>query len=407
MKTLLHLLALLAGLPLVLAASGRLRGSAYEAPFVAAELTAPPLVRIGLGRSLDVPAATIGVEGPVRIMDPAGLEALWEGPGLEEEVAPMPSPPGGLRFGRRLALPAEEVVIVPARGGALRVEGRRYRGAARLLVRGPRRLLSVVNEVDLEHYLAGVVGSEMRGDWPAEALKAQAVAARTYALYELRTGARRRSRGFDLFDDDNSQAYQGMRGEADATVRAARDTCGEVCTYGGRPFKAFYQNTCGGRTEPARIVFEEQAIPPLEGRECVYCDRSRHFRWRVEIGKQDLAARLFGSKGFGPVPGVRILERTPGGLVLKVGVVSPLKGNRELAMTGKEFRAKVDPKRFESLAFDVADAGDRFVFGGRGWGHLVGLCQEGARGFAERVTDATYRRILEYYYPGAAIARAY
>jgi stage II sporulation protein D len=67
----------------------------------------------------------------------------------------------------------------------------------------------------------------------------------------------------------------------------------------------------------------------------------------------------------------------------------------------------VDPGRFKSLSFDVSDAGDRFVFDGRGWGHLVGLCQEGARGLAEHNPDATFRQILDHYYPGAAVGRSY
>lgn len=407
MKTVLQVLALLAGLPLLPALSARLRGSVYDAPFLAADLAAPPVVRVGLGGAIDVPTVSLRVEGPVRVLDAAGLEVLWEGRGLAAEAASRPGPPPGIRLGPRLGFPGEEILVVPARDGAVRVGGRRYRGAVRLLARGPQRLLTAVNEIGLEPYLWGVVGSEMRADWPPEALKAQAVAARTYALWEVASGARRRARGFDLYDDDSSQVYPGTRNETSETVRAARETHGEVCTFGGKAFKAFYQNTCGGGTEPARIVFGEQAIPPLEGRACAYCDRSPHFRWRVEVSKLDLAVKLFASRKFGPVPAVRIRERTPGGLVLHLGVVSPLRGNREIAMTGKEFRSKVDPRRFQSLAFEVADAGDRFVFEGRGWGHRVGLCQEGAKGFAERVPGATYRQILEYYYPGVAVERAY
>jgi stage II sporulation protein D len=433
MRTVVTVLVMAAGFPALWGTSAWLRGPAYEAPFVAAELSPPPPVRVGLGRTLGVPAVRIRIEGPVRALDAGGSEVLWEGPGLDVEASAAPAPGPGLRLApvgagapageeprpgrvprvegpRPILLPADEVVLVPARDGALRVGGRdarRYRGALRLLVRGPNRLLAAVNEVDLEHYLASVVGSEMADGWPPEALKAQAVAARTYALHQIRAGAARAAQGFDLYDDDRSQVYNGLRNEAPETVLAARETRGEACYFGGRIFKAFYQNTCGGRTEPARIVFAEQSIPPLEGRVCAWCAASPHYRWRVEVSKLELAAKLFDSKKFGPVPAVRVLERTPGGLVLKIGVISPLGRRNEIAMSGREFRSKVDPKRFKSLAFDAADAGDRFVFTGRGWGHLVGLCQEGARGYAAGDPGADYRTILEYYYPGAAVDRAY
>lgn len=407
---------LLAGFAIVLASVRRGGGPVAEATFEAAALSAPPEVRVGLAGAIDVPAVALRVDGPVRIFDPAGVEVLWEGPELKtSEASAAPAPGPGLRFEptarreptARLAFALDELLVRPARSGSLWVGKRAYRGTLRLLVRGPKRTLTAVNETDLERYLEGVVASEMGRDGPREALKAQAVAARSYALHVVRAGFNRQERGFDLFDDDRSQAYRGVRGETGGSVDAVRGTYGEVCLYGGRILKSFYQHTCGGRTEPARIVFQEQPVPPLEGRACAYCDRSKYFRWRAEISKLDLAAKIVGSRKFGPVPAVRIVERTPGGLALKVGVTSPMKGNRELVMSAAEFRRAVDPAQFKSLAFDVSEAGDRFVVEGRGWGHLVGLCQEGAKAFAERVAGATYRRILEYYYPGATVGRAY
>jgi stage II sporulation protein D len=406
-KDLIQILLLPALLVLALGSTGWKRGPVHDGVFSAQDLTSPPDVRVGLAAALDAASVPIRVDGPVRLLDPPGREVFWEGPSLAERAAPVPAPGRGIRFGNRIAVPLDEVLIVPARDGSLQVGKARYRGALRLLVRGPQRLLHAVNEIDLERYLRGVVASEMKPEWPIEALKAQAVVARSYAVYELLSGYGRQNRGFDLYDDDRSQLYRGIRGESAESDHAVRATYGLVCRYQGRIFKAFYQNTCGGRTESAKVVFLEQDIPPLAGRDCAYCTQSRTYRWRVEVGKEDLAAKLFGPRAAGPVPEVRILESTPGGLVLRMAVKSPGRGVPDRVLTGKEFRSAVDPAKFKSLAFDVSDAGDRFVFEGRGWGHLVGLCQEGAHGFAERNRDATFRQILEYYYPGASAGRIY
>jgi stage II sporulation protein D len=405
MGGLIRVLLLPALLVLALVASGWWRDPVHDATFSAADLTAPPVVRIGL--DLDVPSAPVRVEGFARIYEATGREVLWEGPGVSGPAVPAPAPGPGIRLGESLALPLDEILVVPARDGTLTLGKASYRGALRLLVRGPKRLLTVVNEVDVERYLQGVVTSEMKADWPAEALKAQAVVARTYALYEILSGYCRQKRGFDLFDDDNSQLYRGRRGETPAARDAVRDTYGLVLRHEGRIFKSFYQNTCGGRTEAAKTVFLEQDIPPLAGTECAYCTHSKYYRWRVEVTKADLAVKLFGPRPPGPVPEVKIVEKTPGGLVLKVAAKAPGRGGADRVMTGKEFRSAVDPGKFKSLAFEVSDAGDRIAFDGRGWGHLVGLCQEGARGLAERNPDATCRQILAYYYPGAVVGRSY
>jgi stage II sporulation protein D len=408
MSALIRMLLLPTALTASLAASGWLRGSIYDGLFDASDLLPPPVVGIGLGEFQEVPALELQVNGPVRILDASGREPLWRGPGLRGKVEAVAAPGPGLRIGERLRIPAEEILVVPARDGTLRVGRERYRGALRLRVVQDQRALVAVNEVDLEHYLQGVIASEMRAEWPIEALKAQAVAARSFALHEVRNGYSRRTRGFDLYDDDRSQAYRGMRNECPAAALAVRATYGQTCRFGDRLLKAFYMNTCGGRTEAAAAVFQEQDIPPLAGRDCEHCVGSKYYRWRVEIAKTALAAKVFGPKISGSVASVRVVEKSANGLALKVSVKTLGRGGTEKVMTGKDFRAAVGAAKFKSSAFDVVeDTGDRIVFEGRGWGHLVGLCQEGARGYADRVPGASYQEILSYYYPGISLSRTY
>lgn len=405
MSDILRIVIVPAVLALAIAVTGWLRRPLHDAGFEARDLAAPPLVRVGV--IVDAPTVSFKVDGPVRVVDPTGREVFWQGPSIAGKATALPAPGPGIRLHGQLAVPLDEVLVLPSRDGTLEIGTSRYRGALRLLARGPRRQLTAVNELDLERYLQGVITSEMRPHWPAEALKSQAVVARTYALYEILNGYVRSKRGFDVFDDDNSQLYRGIGGETPESEDAARDTYGVVLRWQGRLFKAFYQNTCGGQTEAAKTIFLEQDIPPLAGTACDFCGHSKHFRWRVEAAKTDLATKVFGPKPPGPVAEVKILEKTPGGLVLKAAVRTGGKSPAEKVMTGKELRSAVDPARFKSLAFDVTDAGDRLVFEGRGWGHLVGLCQEGARGFAEKSPGATFRKILDYYYPGAAAGRIY
>jgi stage II sporulation protein D len=405
MGDILRIIFIPAALALALAAAGWLRRPLHDAGFEARDLAAPPLVRVGV--VVDAPSIPFQVDGHVRVTDPTGREVFWQGPAIAGKAAPLPDPGPGIRLTGQLAVPFDEVLVLPARDGTLQIGTTRYRGTLRLAVRGPKRQLTAVNELDLERYLQGVITSEMRPHWPPEALMAQAVVARTYALYEILNGYVRSKRGFDVFDDDNSQLYRGIAGESPESEAAARATSGLVLRWQGRPFKAFYQNTCGGRTEAAKTVFLEQDIPPLAGTECAHCGRSKHFRWRIEVPKASLAAKLFGPKAPGPVAEMRVLEKAPGGLVLKAVARIGGRTPAEKTMTGKELRSAVDPAKFKSLAFDVTDGGGSFIFEGRGWGHLVGLCQEGARGFAEDVPGATFRQILDYYYPGAVAGRIY
>ncbi len=416
MGSLLRLVALPTVLLLAFLAAEWLRGPLYDVAFEAGNLANPPLIRVGLNDYRGVTSVNVRVEGPVRVTDPAGREAYWTGPSLEALAVAAPAPGPGIHLERTgeegkaktLRIPLDEILVVPVRDGTLRVgkQGKaRYRGALRLMARGTGRKLTAVNEVGLERYLQGVVASEMWSHWPAPALRAQAVVARTYAAYEIQTGYGRSKRGFDVFDDDNSQVYRGIGGETPAAIDAARATYGVVLLYKGRLFKAFYQNTCGGRTASSKVVFDEQDIPPLGGRPCEYCGHSKHYRWTLDVMKRELTARLFGTTENAGGYRIRVAERSPGGFVKKVTMRSPA-GN-ERTIEGKRFRLMVGPTKFKSLAFDVRDAGAKIVIEGRGWGHLVGLCQEGAYGFVKARPDATYREILSYYYPGAGTGRVY
>lgn len=147
----------------------------------------------------------------------------------------------------------------------VRYNDRPYRGRIEVFA-NPRGALTVVNVLGLEDYVRGVVANELSpGGYPAlEAQKAQAIAARTYALRNI---GQFRAQGFDLLPTIRSQVYRGLSSEHPLSTRAVDETRGLIATYNGEPINALYTSTCGGRTEAAENIFND-AVPYLRGREC-------------------------------------------------------------------------------------------------------------------------------------------
>jgi len=155
----------------------------------------------------------------------------------------------------------------PPDGGGIRVNGKRYRGRI-LVYLNDRGLLNLINEVPVEQYLRGVVPSEMGPEQynQVEALKAQAVAARTYTLRNLGEFARE---GYDICATPRCQVYNGMGVEHPLSDRAISETAGQVLLYDGRLVDALYSSTCGGHTEDVQVVFPLKQEPYLAGVPCM------------------------------------------------------------------------------------------------------------------------------------------
>jgi stage II sporulation protein D len=177
------------------------------------------------------------------------------------------------------------LVVRPGKGAVLGLDGKLYRGKLELVPQGA--FLRVVNVVPLESYLQGVVASEVPYSWPAEALKAQAVAARSYALASLVKG-----KPFDLYSDVRSQVYLGVAGEQASTNKAVADTAAEVVVYGGKVATTYYFSTSGGKTASAADVFGF-AVPYLVSRPDPWDKASPHHRWGpILLGARTAQAKL-------------------------------------------------------------------------------------------------------------------
>ncbi|MGA2191793.1 MAG: SpoIID/LytB domain-containing protein [Nitrospirota bacterium] len=258
-------------------------------------------------------------------------------------------------------------------------------------------LYRIINELDLEDYTRAVVGEEMSSKWPIEALKAQAVIARTYVMYKKKTSAT--ACDYDLCSTINSQMFTGSAREKEGPALAAKETRGQVLGYDGAVIEAVYHSTCGGSTEDASDVWDRD-YPYLKARECAYCQDSPYSKWKRTLSAGDIE-RALSAAGFRTedLTSIKILKRSRTGRVKLMRIIAGL-GSRTLK--GIDFRKVIGFSKLPSTLFEVSRQGDTYTFLGRGSGHGVGLCQFGAKSMAEKGKD--YREILGYYYPGTTLS---
>jgi stage II sporulation protein D len=202
-------------------------------------------------------------------------------------------PKGSLTIRRDLSVPSEAgpvaavepLMLRPGKKAPLALDGKLYRGKLELVRQGA--FLRIVNVVALESYLQGVVAGEVPYSWPDEVLKAQAVAARSYAIASLLKG-----KPFDLYSDVRSQVYLGVAGEKPSTSKAVEDTAGEVVLSGGKVATTYYFSSSGGKTASAADVFGF-AVPYLVSRPDPWDKHSPYFRWGpVLLGARTVQSKL-------------------------------------------------------------------------------------------------------------------
>jgi stage II sporulation protein D len=288
-------------------------------------------------------------------------------------------------------------IKVKAEGKAkIYVGGRLFRGDVEI-VRKDNGKLMLINYIGLDDYLYGVLYHEVSHRWPMEVLKAQAIAARTFALYQARQN---KMQPYDLRSDIYSQVYGGSTSERWSTTMAVDATKNKVLIYNGDLLPAYYHATCAGSTEDSSNLWKID-IPPLEGVACTFCAQSPHLSWTKEIPLWSLEEKLR-ENGYntGKVASVTILSRNKSGRVDKMEIRD--NAGVSIVLTGKDFRQIIGPNELRSTKFDLSIKYGSLMIDGRGWGHGVGMCQWGAFGMASQGKKAD--EILKFYYPGAEIA---
>jgi stage II sporulation protein D len=266
-------------------------------------------------------------------------------------------------------------------------------GLVQLVRRG--KGFSVMNRVDLEEYVKGVVPSEVSSSWHPEMLKAQAVAARTYALYQQMLSA---TREYDVAATVQDQVYRGKQGIDVGILRAVEATRGLVVTYLGAPIYAAFSSTAAGLTEDAMNVWSKE-YPYLKGVECPFDLASPYYQWKSSF-KIDTLEQNLRQQGFpvGTIATITPLAFSRGGRVAKLRV---LHSGGELVLRGEELRKAVGYTIIPSTQFAIESIGQDVVLSGFGAGHAVGMCQWGAKELAE--LGYPFSTILQYYYPGTEL----
>jgi stage II sporulation protein D len=357
-----------------------------------ASAAAPRTVQIGIVQSVSSLALT--PQAAYALVEPSGVR--WEvEPGREYRLLPMTSQ--RLKFGP-WRVGADSRLEPAADGASVRVHGGRYVGS--LIVRANSDgTLSLVNELAVEEYLKGVLAEEMEPSWPLEALKAQAVVARTYTYYNL---DRFRTEGFDLGPDTRSQVYKGVGRESDAILEAVASTKDEVLGFEGKLLGAFYHSCCGGHTtSPSSVWGKWIEVPrPLKGVKDRYCHAAPHAKWTAYFADADIMAAVTDQVlGVVSVDSLAVGKRDPAGFVEDFRVYAA--GRAKIA--AKDFRRRLGASALKSLKILRIVRRSRGVeFVGAGLGHGVGLCQWGARIQAEK--GRRYEDILSYYFPGSVLS---
>jgi stage II sporulation protein D len=284
---------------------------------------------------------------------------------------------------------AHSVRLTSAR--PLRINGREYPSPLEVLRNGDG--LAVVNELPLEEYLPGVLRAEAGDKFPKEALRAQAIVARTYAAHQRVIAG---GKPFHILASTAHQVYAGRVPPTSPVWDAVRETTGQVLLWEGEVFPAFYHTESGGYTEDPRTVFAARNMPGLKPVVCPFSAGSPHYLWNLDVRLADLTEALRrGGVDVGDVRRVAVAERTAS---LRAATVAVSGTRGHTLLRGNDFRRLLGYETFKSTLFAVAVDGDVARFAGRGYGHGVGMCQWGAKGMAER--GYTARQILEFYYPG-------
>ncbi|HHV98528.1 MAG TPA: SpoIID/LytB domain-containing protein [Clostridiaceae bacterium] len=328
----------------------------------------------------------------------------------------------------------------------LRLDGVPYRGSLEV-----RRIagsdMTVINVLTLQEYLYGVVPYEIEASSHIEALKAQAVAARTYTLNNLKKHGKH---GFDLCPTTSCQVYRGYSGEAESTNRAVDETNGKVVMYEGKPAQVFYFSSSGGRTEDVKNVWGSD-IPYLKSVEDKYeSGKSRYYNWESVYTAQDLKHILIGmNNDVGDILSINITKLSDAGRVTEL-VIKGTKGEctfvREacrykfnqlrsqwyrittdadvtIALSGSQQtkttlgnvkvmtsqgaktlnlnQKQVTVKGSGGKTYTVPVVPTKYIFTGKGWGHAVGMSQEGAKGMA--LAGFKYDEILMHYFTGTKV----
>ena len=364
----------------------------------------------------NVEACTLEIESSFSITDDPNLQTQLPTARFDQIDAPMSIRliNGEITIGGRPFM-NDEIIIFPDEPYIFKLNGNGYRGKLKLIINPDGGSFDAINIVPPDAYLAGVVGAEMPSYWEPEALKAQAIAARTYCFYiKKRFGGNRK---WDMKKTAAHQVYRGISAEFTQIWNIVNQTKGQVlvCKQSDGTediFPTYYSSVCGGHTENSKNVFGD-SFEPLIGVPCPYCKsvaKPKFFFWPlIQFDNAYVVTRLLrrypNLKQLGEITNISPVAQSNYAEFSRLTKVKLFGSNgKSDFLRAEDFRLAIDPtgRKLRSTICQIAKRGDKWEFSsGRGWGHGVGMCQCGAQGMARQGKNT--QQILSYYYPGSKI----
>lgn len=279
--------------------------------------------------------------------------------------------------------------IIESSGEPIFINDRGYRGKIEL--HNVLGKIHIVNIINVEEYLYSVIPSEMPASWNQEALKAQAVASRTYTFYHLLKKNNSKAI-YDIDSTTNFQVYKGIETETPASTKAVQETIGIIMTYEHEPILAYFHSSSGGKTIDPKYVWKGSDLPYIRGVTCNYDQESPHYNWEVTLTIDEISDAL--RKKYNRMGKIKSISfKRFDGRVVDVNIVH---SSGDISLTGNEFRLLFPDSKLRSTLFTSQRMGDSLLLNGKGWGHGVGMSQWGAKGRGEQ--GQSYKEILDHYY---------
>ncbi len=274
---------------------------------------------------------------------------------------------------------------------------RKYRGV--LEINSNAGSLRVINIVNLEDYVQGVLPAEMPNSYPDESLRAQAIAARTYALSNLRKHA---SKGFDLCDSTDCQVFVGVVAGNPKCSKAVQDTCGQALLFDGKPASIFYSTDCGGITRDYAEICPDYTAPYL----CAVTEPQDiiHIIWQQTYRLSELEKKFLnaGIKEAAGLKELTVSKTGSTGWVIEIGVIGQ---DASTTITPNKLKSILGASIIKSSLFTIETlTNNELLIKGKGWGHGIGLCQVGAKALALPPHNLKCSEILAHYFPGTQIS---
>ncbi len=295
--------------------------------------------------------------------------------------------------------------------GILEIEREKYKGTVHVQTSEKFNGCDIINELFLEDYLATLLPKEMNSTWPIEALKAQAVAARSYAYHKLMTDQVSRTKGFNTYYDiENSEKHQVNGSYFDATrktMKAAKGTKGEVLALaGGKVSPIFFHSKCGGKTLTPDQVWTNK-VPGYRSVPCPFCHKHGKKNWKHSFKEDKVQNHIKRAIATYNRPrseiknsNMQFYRDSKSNHQLKVSLNGAHKSIKK-----SRLRSTMGRKALPSNYFNLKKVGDEIIVSGSGYGHGVGMCQFGAKELA--LQGFSYKQILAHYFPELDLIKVY